>query len=501
MQITLSNIPTEVTQVTNALESAGFEAYLVGGCVRDILLNRQPHDWDVTTNATPEQIIEIFGEDETFYENNFGTVGVKINTSNDDKTIFIDEDGIIEVTPYRTEGNYTDARRPDSVQFSNSLTEDLKRRDFTINAFAFRVKTNELVDEYNGQEDLKNARLRAVGDPNKRFGEDALRMMRAIRFAAQLGFAIEGDTMQAIAQNATLLQQVSRERIRDEFNKIILSDNPAMALGMAEQLGLLQYIIPELREGINCEQGKKAHAYHVFEHNIRALQHAADKGLSLEERLGALFHDIGKPKSRRKKHSANAGYTFYGHEVIGARMVKEIMNRLKYPKITIDQVEKFVRWHMFFSDPDIVTLSAVRRMITNVGKENIQKLLRVRMCDRIGSGRPKEQPFRLRKYTAMVDEALRDPISVSMLKINGKYIMETFHVTPGPRIGWVLHALLEDVLDDTTKNTEEYLKNRAEELLKLDDGALQKLGKSGVEKQKEIDEAQIRQLHAKHHVS
>ncbi len=492
MQITQSQIPKEVTRITNTLEDAGFEAYLVGGCVRDLLLGRAPNDWDVTTNAKPDDIISAFGEDETFYENTFGTVGVRIG-ENDAGDI----DGIIEVTPYRTEGQYTDARRPDTVTFSNSLSEDLQRRDFTINALAFRMKTDELVDEYNGQKDLKNKVLKAVGDPNERFSEDALRMIRAIRFAAQLDFAIDGETMTAIATNSALLAKVSHERIRDEFNKIVLSPNPAMALGMAEQLSLLQYIIPELREGIGCEQGKKAHAYHVFEHNLRAMQHAADKSLTLEERLGALFHDVGKPHSRRKKGSS---YTFYGHEVVGARMVKEIMNRLKYPKNTIEQVAKLVRWHMFFSDPDVVTLSAVRRMINNVGKDNIQNLLRVRMCDRIGSGRPKEQPFRFRKYQAMVDEALRDPISVGMLKIDGGYIMKEFHVQPGPRIGWVLHALLEDVLDDVAHNTEEYLKGRVAELLKLNDAELKKLGKSGIDKQKEADNKEIAKLHAKHNV-
>ncbi len=496
--INQSNIPTEVTRVTNTLEEGGFEAYLVGGCVRDILLGRVPKDWDVTTDAKPEQIQALFDEDETFYENTFGTVGVKVEQGSED---FADEDGIIEVTPYRTEGKYTDARRPDEVQFSDSLSDDLKRRDFTINAIAYRQVTDELVDEYGGQADLENKVLKAVGDANTRFSEDALRMMRALRLSAQLDFAIDGETMVAIASNSALLEKVSHERIRDEFTKIIMSDTPSIALGLAEQLGMLQYIVPELREGIGCEQGKKAHAYHVFEHNLRALQHAADKGLTLEERLGSLFHDVGKPHSRRKKQGTNAGYTFYGHEVVGARMVKEIMSRLKYSKSTSEQVEKLVRWHMFFSDPDVVTLSAVRRMITNVGQGSIQDLLRVRMCDRIGSGRPKEQPFRFRKYQAMVDEALRDPVSVGMLKIDGGYIMQTFSEKPGPRIGWVLHALLEDVLDDTANNTEEYLRQRTEDLLKLSDQDLKALGKSGAQKQKEADDAEVKELHKKHHVN
>ncbi len=498
-----NKIPIEVTHITNKIEEAGFEAYLVGGCVRDLLLSRTPKDWDVTTNAKPEEIIHIFGEEETFYENSFGTVGVKINQieSNSDLK---DDDGIVEVTPYRTESTYSDKRRPDKVIFSTSLSDDLKRRDFTINALAYRQSKSLLVDEYNGKKDLDNKTIKAVGDANKRFNEDALRIIRALRLSAQLDFTIDGDTLLAIVNAVDLLKVVSHERMRDEFNKIIMSDTPASALGLAEQLKMLQYIVPELREGINCEQGKKAHKYDVFEHNLRALQHAADKGLGLEERLASLFHDIGKPRSRREKPARRGGgngYTFYGHEVIGERMTKAIMQRLKYPKDTTKQVASLVRWHMFFSDPDIITLSAVRRMITNVGEKNIQKLLNIRMCDRIGSGRPKEQPFRFRKYQAMVDEALRDPISVGMLKIDGSYIMEHLGEKPGPRIGWLLHALLEDVLDDPENNTVEYLSDKAKTLLKLDNNELKHLGKSGAEKQKEADEAEVAKLREKHHVS
>ncbi len=485
-----SMIPEEVLDVTMTIESGGYEAFLVGGCVRDILLGKTPKDWDITTNAHPEQIQALFKEDETFYENNFGTVGVKTNST--DPTT-----EILEVTPYRTEGAYSDSRRPDKVTFSKSIHEDLQRRDFTVNAIAYRVMVDELVDNYNGLLDLEHKTLKAVGDADTRFNEDALRMMRALRLSAQLDFTIDTQTMMAIANNTSLLKKVSQERIRDELNKIIMSDTPSTALGLAEQLDMLQYIIPELREGIGCEQGKKAHAYDVYEHNLRALQHAADKGLTLEERLASLLHDIGKPQSRRKKGN---GYTFYGHEVIGARMSKEIMQRLKYPKEVTKQVMNLVRWHMFFSDPDVVTLSAVRRMITNVGKENIQKLLNIRMCDRIGSGRPKEQPFRFRKYTAMVDEALRDPISVSMLKVDGAYIMQEFNELPGPRIGWTLHALLEDVLDDSSNNNKDYLHSKIKELLKLSDTELKALGKSGVEKQREADEAQVAKLREKHNV-
>ncbi len=485
-----ADIPEDIYNLADILESAGYEAHLVGGCVRDLIMKKTPKDWDLTTNAKPEQIIEIFGEENTFYENNFGTVGVKINKDND-------EDGVVEITPFRVEGAYSDNRRPDTVSFGDSLYEDLKRRDFTMNAIAFRVKTLQLTDLYNGIENIKQGVIQAVGDADKRFKEDALRMMRAIRFSAQLGFVIEHNTMSAIATNAKLLEKVSHERIREEFNKIILSDNPAMALGISEQLGLLKYIIPELREGINCEQGKRAHKYDVFEHNLRALQHAADKNLTLHERLASLFHDIGKPRTRRKKGS---GYTFYGHEVVGADMTDQIMRRLKYDKVTRETVTKLVRWHMFFSDPDKITLSAVRRMIRNVGEDHIHDLLRIRMCDRIGSGRPKEQPFRFRKYMAMVDEALRDPITVGMLKINGKDIIKEFNEKPGPRIGWVLHALLEEVLENPRNNTRETLLKKADSLLKLEDSELQRLGISGQAKCRQVENDEVLKLHKKHAV-
>lgn len=493
MTITKESIPIEVSRVTSTLKHAGFEAYLVGGCVRDTLLGRTPKDWDITTNATPEQIQALFGEDETFYENDFGTVGVKIAQEAGG-----DLDGIVEVTPYRTESTYSDARRPDVVHFADTLSEDLKRRDFTINALAYDPTTGELVDEYDGQADLARKSLRAVGDAHERFAEDALRMLRAVRFTAELGFSIEGETMMAIANNAALLEKISHERIRDELTRMILSPEPAMALALCEQLSLLQHIIPELREGLKVEQGKKAHAYDVFEHLLRSLQHAADKELSLEERLAALLHDIAKPRTRRKK---GGGYTFYGHEVVGARMSKEILKRLRFSKEVTDKVVRLVRWHMFFSDPSVITLSAVRRMIVNVGEDSIQDLLRVRMCDRIGSGRPKEQPFRFRQYQAMVDEALRDPISVGMLKIDGRYLIQELGEQPGPRIGWVLSALLEDVLDDPSKNTIEHLAERAQELLQLDNSALQALGKSGRDKQAEAEAEEIQKIHTEHNVN
>jgi putative nucleotidyltransferase with HDIG domain len=294
------------------------------------------------------------------------------------------------------------------------------------------------------------------------------------------------------------LGKISKERIQAEFTRIVNSDKPMKALVLAHSLGLLQYILQELEQGIGVAQNQ-AHSYDVFEHNVRALQHAADKGWSFEVRLSALLHDIGKPKSRRwseEKHD----WTFHGHDVVGAKMTKKILENLKYPRETIDTVSNLVRWHMFFSDPDKITLSAVRRIIVNVGKEHIEELIELRICDRIGTGRPKEQPFRLRKYQSMIEQALRDPISVSMHKIDGKGVMEVTGEKPGPRLGWMLHALLEEVLDDPTKNTEDNLKTKIKELATLSDADLRKLGEVGKEKKEEAEEIEVKNLRKKYFV-
>ncbi len=504
-------IPQQILDIAKKLKSSGFDAYLVGGCVRDILRGQEPKDWDFTTNAKPEEIIKIFGEEDTFYENDFGTVGVKIERisgltekqeeTEEDKQDCIfkqsyDETEIVEITPYRLEGKYSNARHPDEVRFSDKLEDDLKRRDFTVNALAYDPFEDRFVDLYGGISDLQNKILKAVGDAKGRFEEDALRMLRAIRLSAQLGFTIDYETMSAIAQNADLLQKISKERIRDEFLKIINSKEPMQAIAISQKLGLLKYIVPELEEGVGCEQGKKAHKYDVFEHLLRSLQHAADRNFNAALRLSALFHDIGKPRSRRKKGN---GYTFYGHEVVGARMTAKIMKDLNMPKDLSETVVKLVRWHMFFSDPDEVTLSAVRRMIRNVGKEHIQELLCLRMSDRIGSGRPKEQPFRFRKYKAMVDEALKDPVSVQMLKIDGKDLMQMGE-KPGPRIGWILHALLEEVLEDPSLNNEEYLQKRAKELMKINEDELKELGEKGKETKSKKEQEEIMKIYKKHKV-
>jgi tRNA nucleotidyltransferase/poly(A) polymerase len=542
----ISKIPKEVSQVTSKLEEGGYQAYLVGGCVRDLILGREPKDWDVTTNATPEKIIGLF--EKTIYENSFGTVGVCLpanleasvpcETTEEEVIRETPEYMIIEVTPYRTEAKYTDFRHPDEVKFSDKLEDDLKRRDFTINAMALRNTEGEgaITDRFGGIKDIKDKTIKAVGDPDDRFQEDALRMLRAVRFACQLDFSVSYETMESILKNSELIKKISEERIRDEFEKIIMSKNPASGILMLQKFGLLKNIIPELEEGINCEQAGE-HIYDVWNHLLHAVQHAADKDWPLEIRLPALFHDIGKPRSRRlaepegvafrrshniaspdaftqslgpslrsatpsQKHTglAKKKYTFYGHEVIGARMTKKIMERLKFPKKEIELVEKLVHTHMFFSDTEQITLSAVRRIITRVGKENIWALMNVRECDRVGM-KKKEAPYRLRKYFAMIEEALRDPISVGQLKINGEFMIKELGITPGPRMGWILHALLEEVLDAPEKNTVEHLSELVKSLNMLGDEELKTLGERGKEKKEELEEEEVAKLHQKHGVN
>ncbi|OGG39901.1 hypothetical protein A2118_00780 [Candidatus Kaiserbacteria bacterium GWA2_50_9] len=482
-------IPNEVSLVSNGLRKAGFESYLVGGCVRDLIIGLEPKDWDITTNATPEQIQAVFPD--SFYENDYGTVGVK--TGPEDARL-----AIVEVTPYRTESGYSNKRHPDKVEFGTSLLEDLARRDFTINAIAFEDSQGHLIDPHDGQKDIKDKLVRAVGNALERFNEDALRMLRAVRLVAELGFGIDGTTAAAISENSKHLSHVSRERVRDELVRILNSTQPMSALVLAQRLGILQYISADLIRGIGVEQNQ-AHSYDVFEHLMRTMQHAADKDWSFDIRLAGLFHDVSKPETRRWSDEKKE-WTFHGHEVVGSRVTKKALEDLHFSRDTIDKVVKLVRWHMFFSDPEQITLSAVRRMIKNVGEENIWDLLNLRICDRIGTGRPKEQPFRFRKYKAMVDQALRDPISVGMLKTDGARIMEMFHVNPGPRIGWTLNALLEEILDDSAKNTEEYLNKRTAELLQLPEASLQALGEAGKQRREATEDEEIKHIMEKHHV-
>lgn len=493
-------IPEEVSRVTKKLKEAarpddplgrGFEAFLVGGCVRDLFMNKKPKDWDITTNATPEQIIPLF--DKTFYENTFGTVAI-VNEDTSDESL-----KIIEVTPYRVESAYSDHRRPDTVHYSQNILDDLKRRDFTINAIAYDPDTGEVIDPFFGIADLARKTIKAVGEPKERFFEDGLRILRAIRLHVELDFPIDPQTEKAIYENHHIIQDISKERVRDELIKIIMSDRPMNGFLALKKLGILQHIIPELDQTAGIDQ-KGVHIYDVWTHLLKSIQHSADKNYPLHVRLSALFHDISKPETRR--FDKNSGeYSFYGHEVIGSRVTKKILENLKFSRETIEKVTKLVRWHMFFSDTEQITLSAVRRLVVNVGQENIWDLINVRICDRIGTGRPKENPYRLRKYQAMIEEALRSPISVAMLKTDGNKIMNLLDIKPGPEVGLILNALMEEVLEDPSLNTAEYLDKRTIELSKMSLKELKSLAEKGKAKKEELEEGEIKKIRSKHHVS
>lgn len=488
-------IPEEIASIVAILEKAGFEAYLVGGCVRDLIREKLPKDWDITTNANPSEIIALFPK--TFYENDFGTVGI-VNEAIEEGDFEKKSLRIVEVTPYRKEASYSNHRHPDAVEFSGNLYDDLLRRDFTMNAIAYNPTQAEFIDPYEGIRDIERHIIRTVGNADDRFTEDALRVMRAVRFAAELGFAIEKETMDAVIALAGLLQKIAAERVRDELEKILMSERPMEGVVLLNRTGILKLIIPDLEEGIGCEQNGD-HIYDVWEHNLRALQHSADRGWPLHVRLAALLHDVGKPHTRKWAPEKN-DWTFYGHDVVGGRIAKKILEKLHFPKHTTAAVSTLVRYHLFFSDIEKITLSAVRRIVANVGPALVWDLMHVRSCDRIGMGRPKETPYRLRKYHSMIEEAMRAPVSVGMLKIDGVQIMKVADIKPGKEIGWILHALFDEVLDEPEKNTSEYLEHRTHELLALPKKELERLGEEGRDKKSEKEDEEVHAIRKKYGV-
>jgi len=498
-------IPKEVLEIIKKLKEKGFYAYIVGGCVRDLLLpfihkefkRISPKDWDIATNAKPEQVAKIFPKH--FIDNKFGTVKVLTKS----KAPALKE---IEITTFRIEEKYTDKRHPEKVKWAKTIEEDLARRDFTINAMAIEITQNSklkiparlaggqnhnaklkteglrIIDPFNGRKDLEKKIIRAVGEPDERFQEDALRLMRAVRFATTLNFEIEPETYRAIKKNAGLLEFISKERIRDELMKIIMSENAAKGIDLLRETNLLQYIIPELLEGYKMEQNKH-HIYDVYEHSLRSLDFAAKKGFNKYVRLAALFHDIGKPRTKRGE---GPNSTFYNHEIVGAKMTAQILNRLRFPKKDIEKVVKLVRYHLFYYNVGEVTESSVRRLLRKVGKENIEELVQLRMADRIGSGCPKALPYRLRHFLYVVDKVSQDPISTIMLKINGHKIMEILKIDPGPKIGQIMDILLSEVLEDPQKNNENYLISRTKEIGQLSEKDLSEMASMARKKTNEI---------------
>ncbi len=477
-------------KIASVLSSAGFEAHLVGGCVRDHLLGRVPLDWDMATNAKPEEIQKLFPE--SVYENSFGTVGVK--TESADSTL-----AVIEVTTYRTESGYADMRHPDAVEFVKTIGEDLARRDFTVNALALKLVRGmepELVDPFHGKVDLEKKIIRAVGEPDARFTEDALRLMRAVRFACQLGFTIEEKTMDAVRRHAGLLFAVAKERVRDELTKIINAEKAGDGIRMLTDTGLMAHVMPELLDGVACGQNKH-HIYTVYEHIVRAFEYSVREGHPFEVRLAALLHDVGKPETKR---GDGPDSTFYNHEVVGAKMVVRMLSRLHFSKRIVEHVAHLVRLHMFYYGVGEVTDAGVRRFVRKAGPEYISDLLKVREADRIGSGVPKAVPYKLRHLMFMIEKVQNDPIDTRMLKLNGTDIMRIGSLEPSPKVGWILAVLLEEILDDPAKNNEDYLAKRIGELNALPDAELKKLATAAKETKEEFERGAEEEIKEKFHV-
>lgn len=479
-------IPKEVLEIAKVLQGKGYGAYLVGGCVRDLVLGAAPKDWDLATGARPEKIQELFPE--SVYENQFGTVGIK--TDSEDQKL-----KVVEVTTFRLEGRYTDKRHPDDIKFAETIEEDLSRRDFTVNAIAMSVD-GALVDPFGGQKDLKAKLLRTVGKPEDRFDEDALRLLRAARFAVELDFGIDLETRRAIETKSQLLEMIAKERVRDELVKILTSPRAAAGIILLEELNLLQYVMPELREGLGVGQNKH-HIYTVFEHNVKALDYTVKKNYSLLVRMASLLHDVGKPKV---KQGDGPDSTFYNHDAVGAKLALRILDRLRFSKEFIENVAHLVRCHLFYYNVGEVTEAGVRRFLRRVGPENVDDLMKVREADRIGSGVPKAVPYKLRHLLFMIEKVKNDPISPKMLKVTGEDVMRIADIPASPKVGQVLAILLEEVLENPERNDKEKLEGRIRELAGFSEKDLAVLAEKAKEVKEEFEGGVEEEMKKKYYV-
>lgn len=477
----LVRLPWEVLAILKILQQAGFEAYVVGGAVRDTLLGKATTDWDFTTNATPEELQALFPEN--FYENAFGTVGVAREhlweqLGHDPQSLSDSERSqVYEITTFRSESEYSDFRRPDSVQWGKTLQEDLTRRDFTMNAMAFSVEPVELEphelspqppgrevdvhlhDPFGGRADLQKSILKTVGNPSERFREDALRMVRAIRFASQLELRVDPEVLAAIQENSGLIEKISWERIRDEFLKIIVTDHVEDALTLMHASGILQFILPELLTTRDVEQ-RGHHEFDVWTHSLRACAACPSKDPIV--RFATLLHDIAKPETQEEIPNAEGEYSFFNHEVIGARLARDIARRFRLSKDDCQRVFTLVRWHMFHYQPQL-TDAAIRRFIRRVGVENIDDIMALREGDRVGSG-SKRTSWRLEEMKQRIHDQLHQPMKVTDLVIKGEDVMKALEIPPSRQVGETLQLLFEEVFEDPEKNTREYLLRRLSEL-------------------------------------
>lgn len=460
-------LPDFTRDIVDKFLKNNYQIYLVGGAVRDFLLNRPITDWDFTTDAKPDQILELFPN--AFYNNKFGTVGLPTTLKQQAQSSQVTpHDSTIEITTMRTEGQYQDSRHPDQINWTNDINEDLKRRDFTINAMALKFTIShqpsvisQIIDPFGGQKDLQHKLIREVGNPENRFQEDALRLIRAVRFATQLRFQIENQTLDSIKQNAQLIQNISSERIRDELLKIFLTDDPDNGIVLLRQTGLLKYILAELERcfGIVQQGPKHDRVYDIGEHSLLSLKSCPSKDPIV--RFAALIHDIGKPDTYKVSESGNV--TFYHHEVVGARIAKQIASRLHFSKDQKELITTLVRWHLFTVDEN-QTDSAIRRFIKNVGKDNLDKMWAIREADRLGGGTQTPTSWRHEHFKKRIQEVLAKPFSLTDLKINGHDVMTTLNIPPSRQVGQILAKLFDEVAQDQTKNDRNYLLNRLKDI-------------------------------------
>ncbi len=430
------DIPSKAAEIIQELAAHGFEAYAVGGCVRDSILGRKPEDWDITTSARPEQVKAIFPRTvDTGIEH--GTV-----------TVLMDREHF-EVTTYRVDGEYEDHRHPKEVTFTASLEEDLKRRDFTINAMAYNPETG-LVDIFNGIEDLKNQVIRCVGDPGERFDEDALRILRAIRFSAQLGFQIDAATQRAMSERAKDLKEVSAERIRVELVKLLVSGHPEY-IREACRLGITRVILPEYDRIVGVAQHTPNHIYDVEEHTLLALKNIeADPVL----RLTMLFHDLGKPIVKKTDGDRDI---FYKHPEVSAEICRKILRRLKFDNHTLEKVYRLVKWHGLKYLPNDIS---VRKALNRVGSDIFEDFIKVQRAD-ISAKNPAVVPKKMKQLAekeAIYRNIIRrgDCFAVRMLAVNGRDLLGA-GIPQGPMLGAVLERLVERVIDEPELNDRERL--------------------------------------------
>ncbi len=489
-------IPNQLSRIIRKFTDNNYEIYIVGGAVRDVLMRKIVYDWDLTTNATPENMLKIFPE--AYYDNQFGTVGIASENEGDRP---------YEITTFRTESDYNDSRHPGKIFWGKNLEEDLSRREVTISAMAFRLaetekqkdlntqkqnnpsassgqvlKTEksytensqldysakdhyinievELIDPYDGKKDLDSQIFRAVGNPDERYREDALRMIRAIRISSQLGFSIEEKTFKGIKNNSKLIHKIAKERIRDELLKIFASKYPYEGMLLFRNCGLMQEILPEMEKTFGIEQKSpgRHHKYDVGTHLLLSLKNCPSSNPVV--RFATLIHDIGKPQTFRQL--PNGTITFYNHELVSTRIAEIIADRLRFSNKQKQKFITLVRFHQFTVD-EKQTDSAIRRFIRNVGLENITDMLDLRVGDRLGGGAT-ETSWRLEEFKKRLTEVQKQPFTVSDLKIDGHDVMSVLGITPGPKVGEILGKLFDEVVENQLSNERDTLLEKLKQL-------------------------------------